>query len=226
VSIFAHSESIKPIGRPAVLVSHAYRKRRFGHNTTVAFKDFQLEVCNMVMMSSTNSSARLQGQYLRADYELRTALASGRQPTLLASASSRSGQYQIKIYKHKGALNLIQVVLNHEDSKTDELNIRLLDIWQRKYRAPMKQAMEVFTRTVAGGSGASGLGAAMGSLWQWLEKSKSAVSSAIAASLGAAMSGYYGGSTLSDSVGRITEAYLKDVNAELRGAGYPPINHL
>lgn len=180
-----------------------------------------------MVMATTNplgtSSALLQMSTI-GDHELRTALQT--RPALLCAAIARAGRYEIKIYKHKGALNLIQVVIDREDSKTDELNIRLLDIWHRKYRTPMKQAMEVFKRTVGAGSGAGGFAAAMGSLWQWLEKSKSAVSSAIAGSLGAVLAGYSGGSTLSDSVGRITEAYLKDVNTELTRAGYPPVNHL
>jgi hypothetical protein len=178
-------------------------------------------------MTTTNplgtSSALLQVSTV-GDHELRTALQT--KPAILCSATARAGRYEVKIYKHKGALNLIQIVLDREDSKTDELNIKLLDIWQRKYRTPMKQALEVFQRTVGVGSGAGGFAAAMGSMWQWLEKSKSAVSSAIAGSLGAVLAGYSGGSTLSDSVGRITEAYLKDVNAELTRAGYPPVNRL
>jgi hypothetical protein len=178
-------------------------------------------------MTTTNplgaSSALLQVS-TTGDHELRTALQT--RPTVLCSATAHAGRYEVKVYKHKGALNLIQVVLDREDSKTDELNIKLLDIWQRKYRTPMKQALDVFQRAVGVGAGAGGFAAAMGSMWQWLEKSKSAVSSAIAGSLAAVLSGYSGGATLSDSVGRITEAYLKDVNAELRRAGYPPVNRL
>jgi hypothetical protein len=178
-------------------------------------------------MTTTNplgaSSALLRVSTI-SDHELRTALQT--RPTILCSATAHAGQYEVKVYKHKGALNLIQVVLDREDSKTDELNIKLLDIWQRKYRTPLKQALEVFQRAVGVGAGAGGFAAAMGSMWQWLEKSKSAVSSAIAGSLAAVLSGYSGGATLSDSVGRITEAYLKEVNTELIRAGYPPVNRL